>query len=146
MYVLHTYRRVTQLTVKIKSNSRTHDTHTHLLPLVHFVFLNLSVYRYLTRALTMKAIEQNHCRWQFSAMCLNGGVGGYFNRRQDQRRCRRQRRVAASHTTSCSGASASAASVALSHSIPNPDAVNGVLSAPRAAFAVHFQCEMKSRG
>lgn len=108
--VLHTYRRVKQLTVKIKSNNRapltlalTHRpshsrTHARTLQLTasHAAHLFFSLSLTLSHSSTMKAIELNHCRWQFSAICLVVVVvgGGHFNRRRRRRRHNKLQRSA----------------------------------------------------
>lgn len=70
--------------------------HMHALfnsqPLMHHFFtLSLT----LSHSSTMKAIELNHCRWQFSAICLVVVVGGgHFNRRRRRRRHNKLQRSA----------------------------------------------------
>lgn len=107
--VLHTYRRVKQLTVKIKSNNRAPLTLTHRpshsrahartlqLTASHAAHLLFSLSLTLSHSSTMKAIELNHCRWQFSAICLVVVVvvgGGHFNRRRRRRRHNKLQRSA----------------------------------------------------
>lgn len=70
--------------------------HMHALfnsqPLMQHISFSLS----LSHSSTMKAIELNHCRWQFSAICLVVVVvgGGHFNRRRRRRRHNKLQRSA----------------------------------------------------
>lgn len=91
---------------KIKQQSpHTHTrTHTQTLPFTHTcthssthsLSCSTSPFLSLSHSSTMKAIELNHCRWQFSAICLVVVVvgGGHFNRRRRRRRHNKLQRSA----------------------------------------------------
>lgn len=89
---------------KIKQQSSHTDppihAHMHALfnsqPLMQHISFSLSLSLTLSHSSTMKAIELNHCRWQFSAICLVVVVvgGGHFNRRRRRRRHNKLQRSA----------------------------------------------------
>lgn len=102
----------------------------------------------------MKAIELNHCRWQFSAICLVVVVvgGGHFNRRRRRRRHNKLQRspthgraAQRSDARACCCSGCAALSHFAFHILTQRKAAR-LCPPPRAAFAVDFQCEMKSRG
>lgn len=129
--------------------------HMHALfnsqPLMQHISFSLS----LSHSSTMKAIELNHCRWQFSAICLVVVVvvgGGHFNRRRRRRRHNKLQRSAThgraaqrSDARACCCSGCAALSHFAFHILTQRKAAR-LCPPPRAAFAVDFQCEMKSRG
>lgn len=103
--VLHTYRRVKQLTVKIKSNNRAHTTHRHSHSRTHARNLQLTA-SYAVRLLFslslshLLALQHNEGNWAESlplAVFCNlpkRGGGGHFNRRRRRRRHNKLQRSA----------------------------------------------------
>lgn len=145
---------------KIKQQS-PHHTHTDTLtltqtsPLSHSpaFALSLSLSLTLSHSSTMKAIELNHCRWQFSAICLQGwGRALQQATRRDvgfdaAAHNKLQRDATHGRAARRSAAQLLLAAAALSHfAFHILTQRTRLCPPPRAAFAVDFQCEMKSRG
>lgn len=142
---------------KIKQQSPHHTqtltfTHTCTHSSTHSLSCSPSPFRSLSLTLshssTMKAIELNHCRWQFSAICPKGVGAGTSTGDDvgvDTTSCSAALRTAEQRSAACACCCSGCA--ALSHfAFHVLTQRTRLCPPPRAAFAVDIQCEMKSRG
>lgn len=143
--------------IKQQSPHHTHtQTHSHSLKRVHSPIARPSHSLSLSLLLFRTPAQWRQLSWiiaagSFLQFAFRGG-GGHFNRRRDATSTLTQQ-----HTTSCSAALRTAeqrgaaqlllAAAALSHfAFHILTQRTRLCPPPRAAFAVDFQCEMKSRG